>query len=280
MGGVLQAAPLSMPGPGGWQRAFWKLRDQPAVLGSPVAALLPPHAVLGDWHYQVLSDEHAREMCLRFADMECKLGEIDRARAIYSFCSQICDPRVGMSPGQVGEQGEAAAELASSYTGIPTLHRQLGPSGKHGRTSRYGMATRTPSGRCCVSAEVCRPLTTHRSTSWPRRCSRCRAVLQALVSSCSTLHPGWVHPGATHSPVSGPVGPASALYPALTSWNWEQQVQLFTSLLETGNSLRAGASGTGGGSSAHGVAVEPSTVSDAPSHFPSVRPCPRAEWHG
>ncbi|XP_043362222.1 pre-mRNA-splicing factor SYF1 isoform X3 [Dermochelys coriacea] len=42
---------------------------------------------------QVLSDEHAREMCQRFADMECKLGEIDRARAIYSYCSQICDPR-------------------------------------------------------------------------------------------------------------------------------------------------------------------------------------------
>lgn len=49
---------------------------------------------------QVLSDEHAREMCLRFADMECKLGEIDRARAIYSFCSQICDPRVGMFLGK------------------------------------------------------------------------------------------------------------------------------------------------------------------------------------
>uniref|UniRef100_A0A2D4HWU8 Pre-mRNA-splicing factor Syf1/CRNKL1-like C-terminal HAT-repeats domain-containing protein n=1 Tax=Micrurus lemniscatus lemniscatus TaxID=129467 RepID=A0A2D4HWU8_MICLE len=32
-------------------------------------------------------------MCLRFADMECKLGEIDRARAIYSYCSQMCDPR-------------------------------------------------------------------------------------------------------------------------------------------------------------------------------------------
>uniref|UniRef100_A0ABM5FM17 Pre-mRNA-splicing factor SYF1 n=1 Tax=Pogona vitticeps TaxID=103695 RepID=A0ABM5FM17_9SAUR len=42
---------------------------------------------------EVLSDEHAREMCLRFADMECKLGEIDRARAIYSYCSQMCDPR-------------------------------------------------------------------------------------------------------------------------------------------------------------------------------------------
>lgn len=33
-------------------------------------------------------------MCLRFSDMESKLGEIDRARAIYSYCSQICDPRV------------------------------------------------------------------------------------------------------------------------------------------------------------------------------------------
>lgn len=55
-----------------------------------------PLLSLTPW-YQVLSDEHAREMCLRFADMECKLGEIDRARAIYSFCSQICDPRVGLS---------------------------------------------------------------------------------------------------------------------------------------------------------------------------------------
>lgn len=43
---------------------------------------------------EVLPDEHARDMCLRFADMESKLGEIDRARAIYSYCSQICDPRV------------------------------------------------------------------------------------------------------------------------------------------------------------------------------------------
>jgi len=43
---------------------------------------------------QVLPDEYSRDMCLRFADMESKLGEIDRARAIYSYCSQICDPRV------------------------------------------------------------------------------------------------------------------------------------------------------------------------------------------
>ncbi|CAH0387979.1 unnamed protein product [Bemisia tabaci] len=43
---------------------------------------------------EVLTDENAREMCLRFAEMETKLGEIDRARSIYAHCSQICDPRV------------------------------------------------------------------------------------------------------------------------------------------------------------------------------------------
>lgn len=33
-------------------------------------------------------------MCLRFAALERKLGEIDRARAIYAHASQFCDPRV------------------------------------------------------------------------------------------------------------------------------------------------------------------------------------------
>ncbi|RZF38032.1 hypothetical protein LSTR_LSTR006431 [Laodelphax striatellus] len=43
---------------------------------------------------EVLNEDNTREMCLRFAEMETKLGEIDRARAIYGHCSQICDPRV------------------------------------------------------------------------------------------------------------------------------------------------------------------------------------------
>ena len=33
-------------------------------------------------------------MCIRFAEMETKLGEIDRARVIYGHCSQMCDPRI------------------------------------------------------------------------------------------------------------------------------------------------------------------------------------------
>ena len=41
-----------------------------------------------------LPDKEAREMCLKFAEMERRLGEIDRARAIYGHASQFCDPRI------------------------------------------------------------------------------------------------------------------------------------------------------------------------------------------
>lgn len=40
-----------------------------------------------------LPDKDATDMCLKFADMEKRLGEIDRARAIYGHASQFCDPR-------------------------------------------------------------------------------------------------------------------------------------------------------------------------------------------
>ncbi|KAF7558799.1 hypothetical protein G7046_g5360 [Stylonectria norvegica] len=40
-----------------------------------------------------LPDGEAKDMCLKFADMEKRLGEIDRARAIYGHASQFCDPR-------------------------------------------------------------------------------------------------------------------------------------------------------------------------------------------
>lgn len=43
---------------------------------------------------ETLSDNEAKQMCLKFADLERKLGEIDRSRAIYAHCSQMCDPRV------------------------------------------------------------------------------------------------------------------------------------------------------------------------------------------
>merc|ERR1712183_272318 len=45
-------------------------------------------------------------MCIRFAEMETKLGEIDRARAIYSHASQMCDPRVTADFWQIWKEFE------------------------------------------------------------------------------------------------------------------------------------------------------------------------------
>ncbi|KAL0074642.1 putative Pre-mRNA-splicing factor syf1 [Phycomyces blakesleeanus] len=41
-----------------------------------------------------LPDKDVRIVCLKYADLERKLGEIDRARAIYGYASQFFDPRV------------------------------------------------------------------------------------------------------------------------------------------------------------------------------------------
>ncbi|VDN59227.1 unnamed protein product [Dracunculus medinensis] len=42
---------------------------------------------------EILPEDESREMSMRYAQLEQKLGEIDRARAIYAHCSEICDPR-------------------------------------------------------------------------------------------------------------------------------------------------------------------------------------------
>lgn len=39
-------------------------------------------------------DKQAAKLGLQFANLELKLGEIERARAVYAHCSQFCDPRV------------------------------------------------------------------------------------------------------------------------------------------------------------------------------------------
>lgn len=55
---------------------------------------IPATRPIYDRAIEVLPDRQTAEMCLRFAAMERKLGEIDRARGIYAHASQFCDPRV------------------------------------------------------------------------------------------------------------------------------------------------------------------------------------------
>ncbi|KAL4065364.1 hypothetical protein J3A83DRAFT_4099989 [Scleroderma citrinum] len=55
---------------------------------------LPATRTIYERAIEILPAKQTAEMCLRFAALERKLGEIDRARAIYAHASQFCDPRV------------------------------------------------------------------------------------------------------------------------------------------------------------------------------------------
>ncbi|RNA33394.1 Pre-mRNA-splicing factor SYF1 [Brachionus plicatilis] len=57
---------------------------------------------------EVLPDDQVKEICMRYAEMERKLGEIDRARAIYVHCSQICDPKTNNKFWQTWKEFEIA----------------------------------------------------------------------------------------------------------------------------------------------------------------------------
>lgn len=57
---------------------------------------------------EVLPDDQVKEICTRYADMERKLGEIDRARAIYVHCSQLCDPKTNQQFWQTWKEFEIA----------------------------------------------------------------------------------------------------------------------------------------------------------------------------
>lgn len=43
---------------------------------------------------EVLPDKRARDICVKYAELELSLGEVDRARAVYGYASQFAEPRL------------------------------------------------------------------------------------------------------------------------------------------------------------------------------------------
>ncbi|KAJ3559252.1 hypothetical protein NPX13_g9560 [Xylaria arbuscula] len=72
-----------------------------------------------------LPDEEARDMCLKFADMEKRLGEIDRARAIYGHASQFCDPRTNPAFWTKWEQFEVQHGNEDTYKEMLRIKRSV-----------------------------------------------------------------------------------------------------------------------------------------------------------
>jgi pre-mRNA-splicing factor SYF1 len=72
-----------------------------------------------------LPDKEAKVMCLKFAEMERRLGEIDRARAIYGHASQFADPRADKAFWDVWEKFEVAHGNEDTFKEMLRIKRSV-----------------------------------------------------------------------------------------------------------------------------------------------------------
>merc|ERR1711871_1546148 len=72
-----------------------------------------------------LNDDMSRAICLEFADMECKLGEIDRARMIFVHGSQFGDPRREMGYWKAWREFEEAHGNEETFREMLRIQRSV-----------------------------------------------------------------------------------------------------------------------------------------------------------
>ena len=115
-----------------------------------------------------LPDKEAKDMCLKFAGMERRLGEIDRARAIYGHASQFADPRMAKDFWEVWEKFEIAHGNEDTFKEMLRVKRSVAAQFK------YATSTRTN----CYFANLeqyrrpFRSFASYRSKSGRRQCGR------------------------------------------------------------------------------------------------------------
>ncbi|WFD23321.1 pre-mRNA-splicing factor syf1 [Malassezia equina] len=74
---------------------------------------------------EVLPDRQAASMCLRFATLERKLGEIERARAIYAHASQFCNPKTQQEFWQIWNAFEIETGTEDTFRDMLRIKRSV-----------------------------------------------------------------------------------------------------------------------------------------------------------
>lgn len=72
-----------------------------------------------------LPDDMTRQLCLEFAEMERKLGEVDRARAILAHGSQFADPRTELQYWKVWREFEEAHGNEDTFRDMLRVKRSV-----------------------------------------------------------------------------------------------------------------------------------------------------------
>ena len=80
-------------------------------------------------------------MAIKYAELERRLGEIDRARAIYVHTSQYCDPRTDETFWPLWHNFEVPKPPTNAIT---VCTHALRPE------IRYDTEIKTPTGKCCA----------------------------------------------------------------------------------------------------------------------------------
>lgn len=104
-----------------------------------------------------LPEANMRQMCLRFAEMESKLGEIDRARAIYAHCSQVRKWKRRRHSSFINYFFSLLSPVLSLFRSVILASLQI--SGKPGRTLKFDTAMRIQCEKCCALNVRCKPFT-------------------------------------------------------------------------------------------------------------------------
>ncbi|KAJ0083138.1 hypothetical protein Patl1_10864 [Pistacia atlantica] len=98
------------------------------IFGVPKTREIYEQAIESD-----LPDKDVKTMCLKYAELEKSLGEIDRARAVYVFASQFADPRSDSDFWNRWHEFEDDAKDKLKQAGVledemAALERQLAPA--------------------------------------------------------------------------------------------------------------------------------------------------------
>jgi pre-mRNA-splicing factor SYF1 len=77
---------------------------------------------------ELLPDAGAADLCLKYAEMEQKLGEIDRSRALFIHGSQFCNPRTVVSYWRKWEMFEVAHGNEDTFKDMLRIKRTVSAS--------------------------------------------------------------------------------------------------------------------------------------------------------
>lgn len=146
-----------------------------------------------------LPDNEAKDMCLKFAEMERRLGEIDRARAIYGHASQFCDPRTNPAFWQKWESFEVQHGNEDTFKEMLRVKRSVQAQYK------YVTPHPPPAAGAAVNGESTDQFAQHR-----RQLHRLASPCQGAAAAAGRCHEWARSRGGRESRRNGSIGAAGA----------------------------------------------------------------------